>query len=68
MAKCMIDIQNLPYKKMEKVLKGFEKQLIPLEIDSKVYFIDMEVSELIDQLMEQLKELRDEKNIWKKGL
>lgn len=68
MAKCMTDIQNLSYEKLNKILKGFEKQLIPLEIDSKVYFIDMEVSELIDQLMDQLKELRDEKNIWKKGL
>ena len=68
MAKCMTDIQNLSYDKLDKILKGFEKQLIPLEIDSKVYFIDMEVSELIDQLKEQLKELRDEKNIWKKGL
>ena len=65
MAKCMIDIQNLPYEKMEKVLKGFEKEMIPLEIDSKVYFIEMEVSELIDQLMEQLYELRKEKNVWK---
>jgi len=65
MAKCMIDIQNLPYEKMEKVLKGFEKEMIPLEIDSKVYFIEMEVSELIDQLMEQLHELRKEKNAWK---
>jgi len=65
MAKCMIDIQNLPYEKMEKVLKGFEKEMIPLEIDSKVYFIEMEVSELIDQLMKQLQELRKEKNEWK---
>ena len=61
----MIDIQNLPYEKMEKALKGFEKEMIPLEIDSKVYFIEMEVSELIDQLMEQLHELRKEKNAWK---
>ena len=65
MAKCMVDIQNLPYEKMEKVLKGFEKEMIPLEIDSKVYFIEMEVSELIDQLMKQLQELRKEKNEWK---
>lgn len=58
MSKVIKELSNLSYENQVKVLKMVSTKLEPVEIDSKIYMIPIAVSDLIDNLLDQIYDLR----------
>jgi len=67
MADLIKEIALLSMDDQESVLKNLSDSMIPLEIDGNVYMIHIEVSKLIDNLVMQIKDLKNrDTNLWTK--
>ena len=67
MADLIKEISMLSMDDQESVLKNLSDSMIPLEIDGNVYMIHREVSKLIDNLVMQIKDLKNRDiNLWTK--
>jgi len=68
LSKVIKELASLSYEKQVKVLSRLSIQLEPLEIDSKVYMIPTEVSDLIDNLIDQIYDLRKKHSYLKSSI
>ena len=59
MAELIKEIDKLPVREQEVILRQLSESFTPIEIDSVVYMIPEEVDKLISSLSSQLTELRD---------
>jgi len=59
MAELIKEIDKLPFREQEVILRQLSESFTPIEIDSVVYMIPEEVDKLISSLSSQLTELRD---------
>tara|TARA_R100000656_G_scaffold67037_1_gene50825 strand:- start:467 stop:661 length:195 start_codon:yes stop_codon:yes gene_type:complete len=59
MAELIKEIDKLPLKEQELILRQLSNSFSPIEIDNVIYMIPEEVNELIDSLSMQLSEMRD---------
>ena len=66
MAKEIKELSKLPIEHQSQILEALCKNYQPIEIDDKVYLIPQKVSDLIDNLTEQLNDLYMETIIGKK--
>lgn len=59
--KCMADLieelSELPLETQEAVLNNLSNDMVPIEIDNNVYMVHKDVSELIDGLVEHVRDL-----------
>ena len=53
MADLLEHLVNLSLEDQELILNGLSKNIVPVEIDEKVFFVQKEVGELIDNLSRQ---------------
>ena len=60
MAEFIEELSDLPVKTQESVLKNLSESMIPLEIDGNVFMVHKDVTDLIDNLMVQIKKLEQE--------
>tara|TARA_R100000458_G_scaffold20089_1_gene17847 strand:+ start:202 stop:429 length:228 start_codon:yes stop_codon:yes gene_type:complete len=63
MAEFIEELSELPVKVQESVLKNLSDSMIPIEIDGNVFMVHENVSELIDNLVKQIDELKQERKI-----
>jgi hypothetical protein len=61
MAEFIEELSDLPVKTQESVLKNLSESMIPLEIDGNVFMVHKDVTDLIDNLMVQIKKLEQER-------
>ena len=61
MADFIEELSDLPLKTQEAVLKNLSEQMIPLEIDGNIFMVHENVSKLIDNLVLQIEELKNER-------
>ena len=61
MAEVIEELSDLPVKTQECVLKNLSESMIPLEIDGNVFMVHKDVTDLIDNLMVQIKKLEQER-------
>ena len=66
MADFIEELSNLPQKAQEDVLQNLSDIMLPLEIDGNIFMVHKNVSELIDNLVVQIRELKKEKRVWLK--
>ena len=66
MADFIEELSNLPQKAQEDVLQNLSDKMLPLEIDGNIFMVHKNVSELIDNLVVQIRELKKEKRVWLK--
>ena len=66
MADFIKEISGLPLEVQEEVLKNLSEKMIPLEIDGNIFMVHENVSNLIDNLLLQIKELMGENQTWQK--
>jgi hypothetical protein len=59
MAELITEIDKLPVREQEVILRQLSESFTPIEIDSTIYMIPEEVDKLISSLYTQLTELRD---------
>jgi len=59
MAELITEIDKLPVREQEVILRQLSESFTPIEIDSVLYMIPEEVDKLISSLYKQLTELRD---------
>ena len=59
MAELIKEIDKLPVREQEVILRQLSESFTPIEIDSIIYMIPEEVDKLISSLSSQLTELRD---------
>ena len=59
MAELIKEIDKLPVREQEVILRQLSESFTPIEIDSIIYMIPEEVDKLISSLNSQLTELRD---------
>tara|TARA_R100000750_G_C2344029_1_gene95477 strand:+ start:174 stop:368 length:195 start_codon:yes stop_codon:yes gene_type:complete len=59
MAELIKEIDKLPFREQEVILRQLSESFTPIEIDSVIYMIPEEVDKLISSLSSQLTELRD---------
>ena len=59
MAELIKEIDKLPVREQEVILRQLSESFTPIEIDSVIYMIPEEVDKLISSLSSQLTELRD---------
>ena len=64
MADLIEELSDLPIKTQEAVLKNLAEDMIPLEIDGNIFMVHENVSDLIDNLLLQIKKLKQEKPDW----
>lgn len=60
MADLIEELSDLPIKTQEAVLKNLAEDMIPLEIDGNVFMIHKNVSSLIDNLVLQIEDLKNQ--------
>ena len=60
MANLIKEISLLPVDEQELVLENLSNSMIPLEIDGNIYMVHKEVSKLIDNLIMQIDDLKNE--------
>ena len=63
MAEFIEELSELPIKVQESVLKNLSDSMIPIEINGNVFMVHENVSELIDNLVKQIDELKQERKI-----
>tara|TARA_R100001082_G_scaffold106180_1_gene78855 strand:+ start:573 stop:800 length:228 start_codon:yes stop_codon:yes gene_type:complete len=68
MAEFIEELSELPVKVQESVLKNLSDSMIPIEIDGNVFMVHENVSELIDNLVKQIDELKQERKIGRKEI
>tara|TARA_R100000008_G_scaffold80155_1_gene62356 strand:+ start:186 stop:413 length:228 start_codon:yes stop_codon:yes gene_type:complete len=68
MAEFIEELSELPVKVQESVLKNLSDSMIPIEIDGNVFMVHENVSELIDNLIRQIDELKQERKIGRKEI
>tara|TARA_A100001011_G_scaffold395685_1_gene491434 strand:+ start:791 stop:1024 length:234 start_codon:yes stop_codon:yes gene_type:complete len=61
MAEFIEELSDLPVKTQESVLKNLSESMIPLEINGNVFMVHKDVTDLIDNLMVQIKKLEQER-------
>ena len=66
MADFIEELSDLPQKAQEAVLQNLSDKMLPLEIDGNIFMVHENVSELIDNLVLQIRELKKEKRVWLK--
>ncbi len=66
MADFIEELSDLPQKAQEAVLQNLSDKMLPLEIDGNIFMVHKNVSELIDNLVLQIRELKKEKRVWLK--
>jgi hypothetical protein len=59
MAELIKEIDKLPFRDQEIILRQLSESFTPIEIDSIIYMVPEEVDKLISSLNNQLMELRD---------
>ena len=64
MADFIEELSDLPIKTQEAVLQNLSEKMIPLEIDGNIFMVHENVSDLIDNLLLQIKKLKQEKPDW----
>ena len=64
MADFIEELSDLPIKTQESVLQNLSEKMIPLEIDGNIFMGHENVSDLIDNLLLQIKQLKQEKPDW----
>ena len=60
MADLIEELTHLPIQTQEAVLKNLSEEMIPLEIDGDIFMIHKNVSLLIDSLVLQIGNLKNE--------
>lgn len=68
MAEFIEELSELPIKVQESVLKNLSDSMIPIEINGNVFMVHKNVSELIDNLVKQIDELKQERKIGRKEI
>ena len=68
MAEFIEELSELPVKVQESVLKNLSDSMIPIEINGNVFMVHENVSELIDNLVKQIDELKQERKIGRKEI
>ena len=68
MAEFIEELSELPVKVQESVLKNLSDSMIPIEINGNVFMVHKNVSELIDNLVKQIDELKQERKIGRKEI
>ena len=63
MADFIEELSDLPQKAQEAVLQNLSDKMLPLEIDGNIFMVHENVSELIDNLVLQIRELKKEKRV-----
>ena len=58
MADLIEELIGLPIKTQEAILGNLSDEMVPIEIDGNVFMIHEEVSDLIDNLVIQISELK----------
>ena len=66
MSEVIEGLSNLPVSEQEKILSKLSQDLVPVEIDDKVYLVPREVDELIDSLSAQVMLLTEYQFKWQK--
>ncbi len=66
MSEVIEGLSNLPVLEQEKILSKLSQDLVPVEIDDKVYLVPREVDELIDSLSAQVMLLTEYQFKWQK--
>ena len=66
MADLLEHLVNLSLEDQELILNGLSKNIVPVEIDEKVFFVQKEVGELIDNLSRQVVLLKKDNIEWQK--
>ena len=66
MADLLEHLVNLSLENQELILNGVSKNIVPVEIDEKVFFVQKEVGELIDNLSRQVVLLTKNNIEWQK--
>jgi len=66
MSEVIEGLSNLSASEQEKVLTKLSQDLVPVEIDNKVYLVPREVDELIDSLSAQVMLLTEHQLKWQK--
>ena len=66
MSEVIEGLSNLSFSEQEKILSKLSQDLVPVEIDDKVYLVPREVDELIDSLSAQVMLLTEYQFKWQK--
>ena len=66
MSEVIEGLSNLSASEQEKVLTKLSQDLVPVEIDNRVYLVPREVDELIDSLSAQIMLLTEHQLKWQK--
>tara|TARA_R100000234_G_scaffold31812_1_gene18706 strand:- start:813 stop:1031 length:219 start_codon:yes stop_codon:yes gene_type:complete len=66
MSEVIEGLSNLTISEQEKILSKLSQDLVPVEIDDKVYLVPREVDELIDSLSAQVMLLTEYQFKWQK--
>ena len=66
MSEVIEGLSNLPVLEQERILSKLSQDLVPVEIDDKVYLVPREVDELIDSLSAQVMLLTEYQFKWQK--
>jgi hypothetical protein len=66
MSEVIEGLSNLSISEQEKILSKLSQDLVPVEIDDKVYLVPREVDELIDSLSAQVMLLTEYQFKWQK--
>ena len=66
MSEVIEGLSNLSISEQEKILSKLSQDLVPVEIDDKVYLVPREVDELIDSLSAQVMLLTEHQFKWQK--
>ena len=66
MSEVIEGLSNLSISEQERILSKLSQDLVPVEIDNKVYLVPREVDELIDSLSAQVMLLTEYQFKWQK--
>ena len=66
MSEVIEGLSNLSISEQERILSKLSQDLVPVEIDDKVYLVPREVDELIDSLSAQVMLLTEYQFKWQK--
>ena len=61
MAEFIEELSELPVETQESVLKNLSDSMMPLEIDGNIFMVHKNVTDLIDNLMIQISDLKKER-------
>tara|TARA_Y100000361_G_C10955856_1_gene236226 strand:- start:271 stop:510 length:240 start_codon:yes stop_codon:yes gene_type:complete len=64
MSEFIDSLSDLPLKVQEDVLGNLNEKMVPIDIDGNIHMIHEDVSNLIDNLLMQLTEIKQERDIY----